>query len=284
MQLQTYAKIGIVVGIASLAILTPFVAISAYLQHEHEFARLFVDGDRQLQLMKTEESFKNFLDRYPDAIVEERDHRHNTELDVRAFNNITGNELRLNMGYDFWDDRVYEHADCNVNDREIRKQLGPMPDTELTIPASMYKQGNAHDQYTAEFIKYTNCLEIGIDPIAPATLTEILKTTHYIAIPVGTGVPGCEETNECYNPYSLTVNTGDVVEWQNFDDAAHTVTSGTPMDDGPDGYFDTGLFMSQESFKIQFDESGTYDYFCMVHPWMTGEIVVVDSEPKENEK
>ena len=38
MQLQTYAKIGIVVGIASLAILTPFFALSAYLQHESDFA------------------------------------------------------------------------------------------------------------------------------------------------------------------------------------------------------------------------------------------------------
>lgn len=282
MQLQTYAKIGIVVGIASLVILTPFVAISAYLQHEHEFARLFVDGDKQLQLMKTEESYQNFLDRYPDAIVEERDSRHNTELDVRAFNNITGNELRLNLGYDFWDNRVYEHADCNAEDREVRQQLGSMQDAELTIPASFYKHGNAHDQYTAEFIKYTNCLEIGINPIVIATVTEIPKTTHYIAIPEGTGAPGCEETNECYNPYSLTVHVGDVIEWQNFDEATHTVTSGTP-EDGPEDYFDTGLFMSQESFKVPFNQAGTYDYFCMVHPWMTGEIVVVDSKLQENE-
>jgi len=73
-----------------------------------------------------------------------------------------------------------------------------------------------------------------------------------------------------------------VIEWQNFDEAAHTVTSGTP-EDGPDDYFDTGFFMSQESFKVPFNQAGTYDYFCMVHPWMTGEIVVVDSELQENE-
>lgn len=116
MQLQTYAKIGIVVGIGSLAILTPFFALSAYLQHESDFAQLFIDSDKQLQLMKAKESYKNFLDRYPDAIVEERDRRHNVELDIRAFDNITENELRLSLGYDYWDDRIYEHANCDVND------------------------------------------------------------------------------------------------------------------------------------------------------------------------
>ena len=60
MQLQTYAKIGIVVGIASLAILTPFFAVGEYLQHESDFIRLFVDGDKQLQLMKAKDSYKFF--------------------------------------------------------------------------------------------------------------------------------------------------------------------------------------------------------------------------------
>ena len=88
MQLQTYVKIGIVVGIWSLAILTLFFALSAYLQHESDFAQLFIDSDKQLQLMKAKESYKNFLDRYPDAIVEERDRRHNVELDIRAFTTL----------------------------------------------------------------------------------------------------------------------------------------------------------------------------------------------------
>ena len=44
---------------------------------------------------------------------------------------------------------------------ELRQQLGSIPDTELTIPASFYKNGDAREQYTAEFIKYTNCLEMG---------------------------------------------------------------------------------------------------------------------------
>ena len=274
MQLQTYAKIGIIAGIVALAILTPMIALGFYMQLEHEFARLFVDGSKQLQLMKSKDSYKNFMDRYPDAIFEERDRRGDVELSMRAFSMVSGNVLELRMGYDFWDDRIYERAECEVYDREYRQQLGPMPDVEHAIPAIFFKEGNARDQYTAEFIKHTNCLELEKNQETSEIIPkEIPKTSHYVAIPEGTSIPGCEETNECFTPDLLTVNVGDVVEWQNFDEAAHTVTSGTP-EDGPDGYFDSALFMSQESFNVHLKEAGTFDYFCMVHPWQTGQIIV----------
>ena len=276
MQLQTYAKIGIVVGIATLVILTPFFVISAYLQHESDFARLFVDGDKQLQLMKIKESYKNFLDRYPDAIVEERDRRHNVELEVRAFNNITGNELRLNLGYDYWDDQIYERADCNVGTGELRQQLGSISGVELTIPAAFYKNGDAREQYTAEFIKYTNCLELGSEdePVRKISSPEYGDVpTVRISVPEGSSVPGCEEIAHCFEPEEITVKVGDIVEWKNYDDAAHTVTSGGP-DVGPTDLFDSGLAMAGETYAIKFEAVGDYPYFCMIHPWQTGTITV----------
>ena len=94
-----------------------------------------------------------------------------------------------------------------------------------------------------------------------------------VSIPVGTSIPGCEETNECYLPYQVTIPSGSSVSWINDDSAAHTVTSGT-VDAGLTGIFDSGLFMSGGTFEFTFDESGTYDYFCMVHPWMTGQVIV----------
>ena len=42
-----------------------------------------------------------------------------------------------------------------------------------------------------------------------------------VSIPAGVGAPGCEETNECYFPYSLEVSVGDTVIWNNDDIAAH---------------------------------------------------------------
>jgi len=94
-----------------------------------------------------------------------------------------------------------------------------------------------------------------------------------VSIPTGTAVPGCEETNECYLPQDVSINAGDTVIWSNTDTAAHTVTSGSPTD-GPDGTFDSSLFMAGATFEATFDDSGSYDYFCMVHPWMQGNVQV----------
>ncbi|MDX1533444.1 MAG: plastocyanin/azurin family copper-binding protein [Nitrosopumilaceae archaeon] len=97
---------------------------------------------------------------------------------------------------------------------------------------------------------------------------------HNVVIPEGVGVPGCEETNECYVPYSLSMKVGHKVIWTNEDTAAHTVTSGT-VDGGPDGIFDSSIFMSGATFEHTFNDPGKYDYFCIVHPWMIGIIEVV---------
>ena len=56
----------------------------------------------------------------------------------------------------------------------------------------------------------------------------------------------------------------------------HTFTSGTV--DGfapqPDGYFDSGVLMTGDSFSVKFEQNGTYDYYCMLHTWMVGTITV----------
>jgi len=97
--------------------------------------------------------------------------------------------------------------------------------------------------------------------------------THSVEVPVGTSVPGCEETNSCYLPANITINAGDTVEWPNVDTAAHTVTSGSPAE-GPSGVFDSSLLMADATFAFTFEDSGEYDYFCMVHPWMVGSVSV----------
>ena len=97
--------------------------------------------------------------------------------------------------------------------------------------------------------------------------------TISVDMPVGTSVPGCEETNECYTPANITINVGDTVEWINVDTAAHTVTAGSPAD-GPSGVFDSSLVMADAVYAFTFEEAGNYDYFCMVHPWMVGSVTV----------
>ena len=101
-----------------------------------------------------------------------------------------------------------------------------------------------------------------------------------VSTPEGTSVPGCEETNECFLPYEVTVDVGGVVTWTNDDSAAHTVTGGSQAD-GPSGEFDSSLFMAGTSFSHTFEEEGEFSYFCMVHPWMTGKVVVGTTESDE---
>ena len=94
-----------------------------------------------------------------------------------------------------------------------------------------------------------------------------------VNIPTGSSIPGCEETMKCFIPSSVTVAVGGTVTWFNGDTAAHTVTSGTTTD-GPDGIFDSNLFLVDASFSHTFEKEGAYDYFCVVHPWMTGTVKV----------
>lgn len=93
----------------------------------------------------------------------------------------------------------------------------------------------------------------------------------------GSSVPGCEETDECFIPYTVTIDVGGEVKWSNVDVAAHTVTSGVLADGGPDGIFDSGLFVPGAEFSHIFEEAGEYPYFCLVHPWMAGVVVVQEA-------
>ena len=119
----------------------------------------------------------------------------------------------------------------------------------------------------------------GIIATTPAAFADHPEVT--IDTVAGSGAPGCEETADgCYIPSTATVDVGGVVIMSNTDTAAHTYTSGTPGD-GPDGVFDTSLLMAGSSFEWNPDTVGEYPYFCMVHPWMMGTIIVQEVGAEE---
>jgi predicted secreted protein with PEFG-CTERM motif len=100
----------------------------------------------------------------------------------------------------------------------------------------------------------------------------------------GSGAPGCEETAEgCYIPSTAKVDVGGVVIFSNTDSAAHTFTSGDPtMPDTVQVLFDSGLAMAGSTFEWSPTEVGDVPYFCMVHPWMQGLIIVQEAEAEED--
>lgn len=96
-----------------------------------------------------------------------------------------------------------------------------------------------------------------------------------VSIALGSASPGCENTNDCYIPYSVSITEHSSVTWFNDDMSVHTATSGIPAN-GPDGIFDSGLIPPGDTYTNQFDEEGTFDYYCIAHPWMIGKVMVID--------
>ena len=80
-----------------------------------------------------------------------------------------------------------------------------------------------------------------------------------------------------YDPEELTASAGAEVSVVNQDTLPHTVTSGTgPQDPNSAQLFDTSLINGGESATLSLAQvtAGQYDYYCMVHPYMTGKVVV----------
>ena len=90
----------------------------------------------------------------------------------------------------------------------------------------------------------------------------------------GSSEPGCELTNLCFIPAIATAHVGDKIIFLNGDDAPHTSTSGTPSS-GPNGIWDSGLQQPGVDFVFMATDPGTFDYFCMVHPWMVGQLEIL---------
>ena len=70
-----------------------------------------------------------------------------------------------------------------------------------------------------------------------------------------------------YQPPNLSVPVGATVTWVNRDVAPHD-------SEARDGMWETSLLQRDEEFAIRFDEPGTWDYFCTVHPYMTATLTV----------
>ncbi len=104
------------------------------------------------------------------------------------------------------------------------------------------------------------------EAMEPESMSE--STISAISIPKGVGSRGCEITTSCYSPYEITVTVGTAITWSNDDITVHTVTSGKKL--VHDELFDSGVMMPKTSFDLTFYDAGTFDYFCIVHPWMTG--------------
>jgi plastocyanin len=70
-----------------------------------------------------------------------------------------------------------------------------------------------------------------------------------------------------YSPPMLVVAPGTTVTWTNDDDSPHSVRE-------KDGKFKSAALDTDDKFSETFTAPGEYEYFCSIHPYMTGKIVV----------
>jgi plastocyanin len=83
--------------------------------------------------------------------------------------------------------------------------------------------------------------------------------------------------NPDYDPDELTVKKGDKITVNNADTMPHTVTNGKSGSDPTSGkLFDTSIINGGDSAEIDTStvDAGAHPFYCMVHPYMTGNLIV----------
>jgi plastocyanin len=73
--------------------------------------------------------------------------------------------------------------------------------------------------------------------------------------------------NFSFQPANLTVKAGTTVTWVNRDDVPHTASD-------TDKRFNSKTLDTDDHFAFTFDQPGTYNYYCALHPKMIGQIIV----------
>ena len=89
-------------------------------------------------------------------------------------------------------------------------------------------------------------------------------------------VPGSSSPSngKSFEPASITVSAGTTVKWENKDTTLHTVTSGSAEAGDSGKVFDSPYLAAGKEFEHKFDTAGTFDYYCTLHPFMKGKVVV----------
>lgn len=106
-----------------------------------------------------------------------------------------------------------------------------------------------------------------VNNMSTGTNTPSISTVSIVS---GSSLPS---NGEFYVPETVETTVGSMINWKNDDFGPHTVTSGD-MTTGKTGVFDSNIMQKGSTFSFLFDKVGEYDYFCTLHPFMTGRVIV----------
>ncbi|SHO45220.1 putative Copper binding protein, plastocyanin/azurin family [Nitrosotalea sinensis] len=140
------------------------------------------------------------------------------------------------------------------------------------------------------FVIAFSILVLASGPLLLHTVSpQVFAAVQMITIPYGAFDPNFNTAApQWYLPTATTIQVNQTVTWLNQDTEGHTVTSGKAGGrEGliqnnmgqPSGLFDSGTIMPGKKWSYTFTKPGQYEYFCTIHPWMDGYIVVNEKEP-----
>jgi amicyanin len=112
-------------------------------------------------------------------------------------------------------------------------------------------------------------LAVGLISLSIESTAIFAQTSTAISIVSGASAPN---NPKFYDPPSANVKVGTTVTWTNNDATLHTVYSGT--NGTPDNMFQSTYMAKGQTFEHKFDTAGTFNYFCTLHPFMMGKVVV----------
>ena len=115
-------------------------------------------------------------------------------------------------------------------------------------------------------------LAVGLISLSIESTAIFAQTSTSISIVSGASAPN---NPKFYDPTPANVAVGTTVTWTNNDATLHTVYSGTPDDSANAGKLFQSTYMAKgQTFEHKFDTAGTFDYYCTLHPFMIGKVVV----------
>jgi plastocyanin len=109
-------------------------------------------------------------------------------------------------------------------------------------------------------MRHSRLLLVGVAQLALAALI-------HASGPRASGEARVRIDNFSFGPAAVTVAAGTTVVWQNGDDIPHTIVAA-------DASFRSAALDSEETYTFTFPAAGEYVYFCGLHPFMTGKIIV----------
>ena len=111
-------------------------------------------------------------------------------------------------------------------------------------------------------------------------IVEINANEIEIILGLGVGEFGCQEKpTGCISPKTINTHVGTDLTFINNDSENHYFVSGNIVD-GLSKIFRTGLIYPETNFVWNVDTAGDISYFCLIHPWMSGNIVSSEVAPE----